>query len=43
MDSDFEWKLYLLLNPDLLKHKINSMQKAIKHYLEHGKEEKRIS
>ena len=41
MDSDFEWKLYLLLNPDLLKHKINSKQKAIKHYLEHGKEEKR--
>lgn len=41
MYSDFEWKLYLLLNPDLLKNKINSKQKAIKHYLEHGKEEKR--
>ena len=41
MNSDFEWKLYLLLNPDLLKNKINSKQKAIKHYLDHGKEEKR--
>ena len=41
MDSDFEWILYLLLNPDLFKHKINSKQKAIKHYLEHRKEEKR--
>lgn len=41
MDSDFEWKLYLLLNPDLNKHKINSKERAIKHYLELGKEEKR--
>jgi len=41
MDSDFEWKLYLLLNPDLRKHKISCKKKAEIHYLEHGKEEKR--
>jgi hypothetical protein len=39
--DDFDYKLYLLLNPDLETHKVNTKALAIKHYLLFGKQEQR--
>ena len=38
----FDWKFYIENYPDLKINGINSEQKAIKHYILHGQNEKRI-
>ena len=40
LPPDFNWKIYVLLNNDI-RH-IKDKTKAIEHYLNHGKKEKRI-
>lgn len=40
--KDFDWELYLLLNPDLIGSGIKNKNEAIKHWNLHGKKEGRI-
>ena len=41
MQLDFNWKIYLLLNPDLIINNINSENKVKEHYLKYGINENR--
>ena len=37
----FNWKVYISMNPDLLKNNINTENKSWQHYLYHGQYENR--
>ena len=38
----FNWEYYIYKYNDLVKSKINSETKALKHWIQHGKKEERI-
>lgn len=37
--DDFDWKVYLTLNPELRANNINNERSAVRHYLQHGRSE----
>jgi hypothetical protein len=42
LPDNFDYKLYLEMNPDISKHGITTEESAIKHYIEYGQKENRL-
>ena len=40
LPKDFDWSMYMRLNPDLHNGRINNERAAVRHYIEHGRFDK---
>ena len=41
--TNFEWRFYLFMNPDLVQNGLTTEESARKHWIQYGKSEGRIS